>query len=155
MPVHSSPAALIGSANYRDNCSTTSSVMGSLSWQNFWMMNSLKLSPQHIKAINSESLAQGKILDELRVLIRDKHGITAFFCFSTQIKGLTNCDIYGPAGSMVADIITGSLIRIGKQAYKSYLTYFIPPLKSATGAFRNARRNITNLLAAGFIRTSG
>src|SRR5205823_4818259 len=28
------------------------------------------------------------ILDELRVLIRDKNGITALFCFSTQIKRL-------------------------------------------------------------------
>ena len=91
-------------------------------------------------------LGAGEILDELRVLIRDKCGITAFFCFSTQIKGLNQLRLYGPAGSMVADIITGSLIRSGNKPYKSYLTYFIPPLKSARENFRNARRNITNFI---------
>jgi predicted dehydrogenase len=91
-------------------------------------------------------LGAGEILDELRVLIRDKCGITAFFCFSTQIKGLNQLRLYGPAGSMVADIITGSLIRSGNKPYKSYLTYFIPPLKSARENFRNARRNITNFM---------
>jgi predicted dehydrogenase len=38
-----------------------------------------------------------EVLDELRVLIRDKMGRTAFFCFSTQIKGLNQLRIYGPA----------------------------------------------------------
>ena len=85
-----------------------------------------------------------EVLDELRVLIRDKCGITAFFCFSTQIKGLNQLRIYGPANSMTADIITGSLTRRGNRAYKSYLTYFIPPLKNAAEHFRNARRNVAN-----------
>jgi predicted dehydrogenase len=87
-----------------------------------------------------------EILDELRVLIRDKCGTTAFFCFSTQIKGLNQLRLYGPANSLIADIITGSLIRSGNKPYKSYLTYFIPPLKSATENFRNARRNIANFI---------
>src|SRR5437868_989988 len=49
------------------------------------------------------------LLDELRVLIRDKTGTTASFCFSTQIKGMNQLHIYGPAASMTADIITGTL----------------------------------------------
>ena len=89
-------------------------------------------------------LGAEEVLDELRVLIRDKCGITAFFCFSTQIKGLNQLRIYGPANSMIADIITGSLIRRGNRSYKSYLTYFIPPLKNAREHFRNARRNVAN-----------
>src|SRR5207302_3748537 len=48
-------------------------------------------------------LGAEEVLDELRVLIRDKHGPTAFFCFSTQIKGVNQLRLYGPAGSMVAD----------------------------------------------------
>jgi predicted dehydrogenase len=88
----------------------------------------------------------GDILDELRVLIRDRSGTTAFFCFSTQIKGLNQLRIYGPANSMIADIITGSLIRNGNHSYKSYLTYFIPPLKTAREHFRNARMNVVNFL---------
>src|SRR5436190_2767346 len=89
-------------------------------------------------------LGDEKILDELRLLIRDKCGVTAFFCFSTQIKGLNQLCIYGPANSMIADIITGSLTRRGNRSYKSYLTYFIPPLKSAGEHLRNASRNIAN-----------
>jgi predicted dehydrogenase len=92
------------------------------------------------------SLGAGDVLDELRVLIRDKMGTTALFCFSTQIKGLNQLRIYGPANSMIADIITGSLIRNGNHSYKSYLTYFIPPLKTAREHFRNARMNVVNFL---------
>jgi hypothetical protein len=77
-------------------------------------------------------------------MIRDKCGTTAIFCFSTQIKGLNQLRIYGPANSMIADIITGSLIRRSNRSYKSYLTYFIPPLKDAREYLRNARRNVAN-----------
>ena len=42
------------------------------------------------------SLGLEDVLDELRVLIRDKHGTTAFFCFSTQVKGLNLLRAYGP-----------------------------------------------------------
>jgi predicted dehydrogenase len=87
-----------------------------------------------------------EILDELRVLIRDKSGTTAFFCFSTQIKGLNQLRIYGPAGSVTADIITGSLVRKDSLPYKSYLIYFVPSFKSALEHFRNARANASNFL---------
>jgi predicted dehydrogenase len=87
-----------------------------------------------------------EILDELRTVIRDKNGTTALFCFSTQIKGLNQLRVYGPAGSITADIITGSLVRNSSRAYKSYLTYFIPPLKNAREHLRNARLNLTNFV---------
>lgn len=92
------------------------------------------------------SLGAQEVLDELRVLIRDKSGTTAFFCFSTQIKGLNQLHIYGPAGSLSADIITGSLVRNQTRSYKSYLTYFVPPLKNAREHLRNLRLNVTNFL---------
>jgi predicted dehydrogenase len=92
------------------------------------------------------NLGAPEVLDELRVLIRDKSDTTALFCFSTQIKGLNQLRIYGPAGSLQADIITGSLVRSDSRPYKSYLTYFVPPFKSALEHFRNARTNATNFL---------
>jgi hypothetical protein len=52
--------------------------------------------------------------------------------------------MYGPAGSLLADIITGSLIRNKNRSYKSYLSYFVPPLKNAWEHFRSLRLNITN-----------
>ena len=92
------------------------------------------------------SLGAEEVLDELRVLIRDKSDTTAFFCFSTRVKGLNQLRVYGPINSMTVDIITGSLVRKENRSYKSYLTYFVPPLKNAREHFRNARRNVTNFL---------
>jgi predicted dehydrogenase len=86
------------------------------------------------------------VLDELRVLLRDKRDTTAFFSFSTQVKGLNQLRVYGPTNSISADIITGSLVRTPNRSYKSYLSYFIPPLSNAREYFRNARRNVTNFL---------
>jgi predicted dehydrogenase len=93
-----------------------------------------------------QSLGAEDVLDELRVLIRDKNGTTALFCFSTQIKRLSQLGVYGPAGSITADVVTGSLVRNSSRAYKSYLTYFIPPLKNAREHLRNACFNLTNFV---------
>jgi predicted dehydrogenase len=93
-----------------------------------------------------KNLGAPEVLDELRVMIRDNSGTTAFFCFSAQIKGLNELRIYGPANSVTVDIATGSLTRKQSRAYKSYLTYFIPPLKNAREHLRNARCNIIDFL---------
>ena len=92
------------------------------------------------------SLGAQEILDELRVMIRDKNGTTAFFCFSTQIRGLNQLRLYGPAGAVTADIITGSVVRNPSRSYKSYLTYFVPPLKNAREYLKNVRLNVANFL---------
>ncbi len=87
------------------------------------------------------------LMDELRVLLQDKHGTTAMFCFSTQFKpALNQLRIYGPRNSLTVDILTGTLVRSAGESYKSYLTYFIPPLKNAREYLRNARVNIMNFV---------
>jgi predicted dehydrogenase len=87
------------------------------------------------------------IMDELRVFLRDKNGTTAWFCFSTQFKpALNQLRIYGPANSLMADILAGTLVRSRGASYKSYLAYFVPPLNHAREYFRNARNNVTNFL---------
>ena len=109
-------------------------------------------------AHQSESLRNSgadEVLDELRVMIRDKGGTTAFFCLSTQVRALNEFRIYGSAGSITVDNIAGSLIRNERRAYKSYLTYFIPPLKNATQHFRNARVNLTNFVRRRLYQDSG
>ncbi len=91
------------------------------------------------------NLGGEEILDELRVLIRDKSGTTALFCFSTQIKpGLNQFRICGPRNSIVVDQACGSLIRNENRSYKSYLTFLVPPLQNAREHLRNARLNIAN-----------
>jgi len=89
----------------------------------------------------------GDVLDELRVMIRDRSGTTGFFCFSTQLKpGLNQLRVFGPSNSMIADINTGSLVRSIGRSDKSYLTYFLPPFRQGREHFRNARRNIINFI---------
>ncbi len=87
------------------------------------------------------------VLDELRVSIRDKSDTTAFFSFSTQIKpGLNQLRLCGPTNSILVDQATGSVIRYTNRSYKSYLTYFVPPLKQANEHLRNARHNVVSFL---------
>ena len=93
-----------------------------------------------------QSLGVEDVLDELRVSIRDENGTTAFFCFSTQIKGVNQLRLYGPDNSLVADIITGSLVRTKRGAFKSYLTYVVPPLQQVEEHLRNGVRNVIDFL---------
>jgi predicted dehydrogenase len=106
----------------------------------------LEITAQAEQSPRLKSFGEKEILDGLRVLIRDKVGVTAIFCFSTQIKGLNQLRIYGPVNSLLVDHASGSIIRDNHRAYRSYLTYFIPPLQTAREHFRNARINITNFL---------
>jgi predicted dehydrogenase len=88
-----------------------------------------------------------EVLDELRVLIRDSRGTTAFLCFSTQTKpGVSQLRLYGPVNSLVVDIASGSLVRLTSRNNKSYLTYVVPPILAAREHLRAAGRN-----AAAFI----
>lgn len=90
-----------------------------------------------------KSLGGGDLVDELRVLIRDKNSTTAFFCFSSQIKpGLNWLRICGPANSLIVDHITGSVIRCRGRGFKSYLTYLVRPFVDAREHIKNGLRNI-------------
>lgn len=107
-------------------------------------------SPQ-MRALGGE-----EVLDELRVLMWDKGGTTAYFCFSTQIKpGLNQLRICGPQNSLMVDQFSGSLIRNRARSYKSYLTFFVPPLVSAGQHLGNAGRNITGFLSRKLYQDSG
>lgn len=102
------------------------------------------------------SLGGQEVLDELRVLLRDKTGTTAFFCFSTQLHpGLNELRICGPSNSMVVDSASGSLIRQENRSCKSYLTYFVPPLVNAREHLRNACLNMSNFLRRRLYQDAG
>jgi len=97
-----------------------------------------------------------EVLDELRVLIRDRRGTTAFFCFSTQIKpGLSQFSICGPRNSILVDQTSGSIIQNKQRNNKSYLTFFVPPLLNAREHLRNAGRNIANFAGRKLYQDSG
>jgi predicted dehydrogenase len=101
-------------------------------------------------------LGGDEVLDELRVMIHDKRDTTAFLSFSTQIKpGLNRFRVCGPANSLLVDQVTGSVIRCSDRNYKSYLTYFVPPLVEACEHLRNARFNAANFMRRRLHQDSG
>ena len=97
-----------------------------------------------------------EVLDELRVIIRDRAGTTAFFCFSTQVKpGMNSFRICGSKNSVLVDLRSGSLVRLENQSCKSYLVYFLPPLRMARQHLRNAWRNINDFRRGRLHQDSG
>jgi len=93
------------------------------------------------------SLGGEEVQDELRVFLRDKSRMTAFFCFSSQIgPDLNSLRLCGPKNSLVVDQTNGSVLRLENKPCKSYLTYFAPPLRFAQQHLRNAQINIINFL---------
>lgn len=96
------------------------------------------------------------VRDELRVMIVDKKGTTAFFCFSTQLKpALNRLRVCGPGGSILVDQACGSAIRCRNRSYKSYLAFFVPPLVDAKENLRNAAKNIGGFLARRLYQDAG
>jgi predicted dehydrogenase len=105
----------------------------------------------HLRALGGQD-----VKDELRVLIRDRFGTTASFCFSTQIKpGLNQFRICGTANSISVDLMSGSLVRHVNRSYKSYLTFLVPPIVSAREHVRNARRNAIEIFRQRLHQDSG
>jgi hypothetical protein len=93
------------------------------------------------------SMGGQEVVDELRVLIRDRRGTTAFFCFSTQLKpGMNRLLVCGPANSFTVDHISGTVIRNRNRSCKSYLTFFLPPLINAMEYFKAAWVNVADFL---------
>ncbi|MDR3576210.1 MAG: Gfo/Idh/MocA family oxidoreductase [Anaerolineaceae bacterium] len=83
------------------------------------------------------------IVDEVRAVLRDERGTTAFFLFSTQLGGASNeLRVYGSAGSVVLDNTNRTAIRVRPSAYKSYLRYFLAPVVTAQEHARNSISNI-------------
>jgi predicted dehydrogenase len=88
-----------------------------------------------------------EIADELRVMIRDAKGTTAYFCFSTQIKpGMNTLRVCGSRNSIAVDLSCGSVIEFVGRSYKSYLTFVVPALIYARQYVGNAWRNAVDIL---------
>ncbi len=111
------------------------------------------------RAHQSEQLRKlggAEVVDELRVLLRDSRGTTAFFCFSTQLKpGMSQFRVCGPRHSLLVDQSSGSVIRLHNGSHKSYLTFFVPPLKLAREHLANGLRNIFGFMRGELYQDSG
>src|SRR5258708_18452116 len=75
------------------------------------------------------SMGETEMVDELRVLINDGGGTTAYFTFSFQIRpALHQFRVYGPQNGLILDQEHETLIKLRGARYKSYAEKFVPPI---------------------------
>ncbi|HEU0048770.1 MAG TPA: Gfo/Idh/MocA family oxidoreductase, partial [Nitrososphaera sp.] len=103
-----------------------------------------------------KSLGEKEICDELRVIVTEDKGATAYFTFSSQMRpSLNQFRIYGPRNGLMLDQENETLIRLKGGRYKSYAEHFISPLVLAKQYCGNAFRNVRSFLANDFHSKTG
>ena len=94
---------------------------------------------------------ESDLVDELRVIIAEHGGATAYFTFSTQIAPARHeFRIFGPKNYLVADHIHQTLIRGLNKSYKIQLNSFLPPLLYAKQYLTNGWSNIGSFVRCRF-----
>jgi predicted dehydrogenase len=104
------------------------------------------------------SRGETSLIDELRVAISDNQKTTAYFTFSTQIAPpIQELRVFGPKGSIIVDNLHRTVVELKKSDsdYKSYLNFFVPPLKLARQYAGNFWANVVAFLKADFHMDAG
>lgn len=103
-----------------------------------------------------KSMGESEIIDELRVIIAEEAGTTAYFTFSSQMRPLLHqFRIYGTRNGLILDQDNETLIKLRGNRFKSYLEKCIPPLQFAGQYVANLRINAATFMAHDFHMKSG
>ncbi|MGB9836086.1 MAG: Gfo/Idh/MocA family protein [Candidatus Saccharicenans sp.] len=90
-----------------------------------------------------KKLGEERLKDELRAIITDKTGTTAYITFSTQIRPASRMMlIFGSNNGLLVDQEHHGLIKLEGKSYKSYLEKTWPLKKLAGQYHQNMFRNI-------------
>lgn len=101
-------------------------------------------------------MGETEIIDELRVIIRDEKGTTAYFTFSSRMRPTANqLRIFGPKNGLFMDETQQLVIRMSGQRYKSYAEKFIPPVAYSRQYLGNFFRNMRLFLGKNFHNEAG
>jgi len=101
-------------------------------------------------------LGEHGIVDELRVMIADRAGNTAYFTFSSHLRPcLHEFRILGPRNGLVLNLDNETVIRLSGRRRKSYLEQFVPPVVFARQYLGNALVNARSFLARDFHSKAG
>jgi len=102
------------------------------------------------------SKGESEMVDELRVIIAEDNGATAYFTFSSQMRpSLHLFRIYGPKNGLILDQDQETLIKLRGNRFKSYVEKFFPPVQFAAQYFGNLRSNLGLFLRNDFHMKSG
>jgi predicted dehydrogenase len=101
-------------------------------------------------------IGEDEIVDELRVIISDGDGTTAYFTFSSQMKpSLQEFRVYGPRNGLLLDQNHEIVLRLRGTKFKSYADHFIPPALYAKQHLGNLLQNAGLFLHRDFHVDSG
>jgi len=101
-------------------------------------------------------LGENVLVDELRTIISEEEGTTAYFTFSTQMQpSLHQFHIYGPQNGIMIDEDKRMLIKLHGGNYKSFAEHFIPPVGFAKQYLSNFTHNARLFLAMDFHMDAG
>ena len=103
-----------------------------------------------------QSLGETEIIDELRVIMRGKNGVTAHFVFSSQMRpDLHQFRIYGTKNGLILDQDDETLIKLRGKRYQSYVAKFLPPVTTAKQYLENMGTNLRMFVTNDFHMKSG
>jgi predicted dehydrogenase len=98
-----------------------------------------------------KAMGEDEIVDELRVIIQEENGTTAYFTFSSQMKpSLHEFRIYGSKNGLVLNKDHEILIRLRGKNFKSYAEKFIPPVSFAKQHLENLFTNVKLFIGRDF-----
>jgi predicted dehydrogenase len=101
-------------------------------------------------------IGETDIVDELRAVIVDDTGATAYFTFSSQMRpALHQFRLYGPKNGLVLDQDHETLLTLRGARFKSYAEKFIPPVLFARQHLSNVCTNVKTFLRRDFHMKSG
>jgi predicted dehydrogenase len=93
----------------------------------------------------------GDIVDEVRAVLRDERGATAFFLCTTQLGAASNeLRLFGSTGNLVLDNTNRTVVRVQPSKYKSYLRYFLAPVVQGREHTRNSLINVRQFMRRQF-----
>lgn len=102
------------------------------------------------------STGETELIDELRVMISEEQGTTAYFTFSSQMRpSLHQFRAYGSKNGLVLDQDQETIVKLRGQRYVSYVEKFVPPVSMAKQNVSNALTNARRFLKRDFHMKSG
>jgi predicted dehydrogenase len=102
------------------------------------------------------SKGEDQLVDELRVIVSEEKGTTAYFTFSSQMRpSLHQFRAYGSKNGLVLDQDQETVIKLRGSRYVSYVEKFVPPVAMAKQNMSNAATNVRRFLKRDFHMKSG
>jgi len=102
------------------------------------------------------STGETELTDELRVIVSEEKGTTAYFTFSSQMRpALHQFRVYGAKNGLALDQDQETVFKLRGQRYVSYVEKFVPPVAMAQQGLSNAITNVKRFLKRDFHMKSG